>query len=69
MAVTNEKSSMKKHKYCIGDKSLINFRRQGDYGVKLNFTKETDGRGAIQLYFAGNYVKTIRIDLFEDMKV
>jgi hypothetical protein len=53
----------------IGDKSLINFRRSGDKEVKLDFTKDTDGTGLIHLYYAGKFVKTIRVNLTRDMEV
>ena len=56
-----------KHKP-VTEKSLINFRRAGGKGVKLDFTKETNGTGLIHLYYAGNFVKTIRINLTRDME-
>lgn len=53
----------------IGDKSLINFRRSGDKEVKLDFTAATNGTGLIHLYYAGKFVKTIRVNLTRDMEV
>jgi len=53
----------------IGDKSKINFRRDGDTSIKLDFTTESNGIGKIHLYYAGKFVKTINIDLTKDMEV
>ena len=53
----------------IGEKSLINFRREGDHAVKLDFTAGTNGIGSIHLYYSGKFVKTIRVDLTKDMEV
>ena len=53
----------------IGEKSLINFRREGDDVIKLDFTSGTNGIGSIHLYYAGKFVKTIRVDLTKDMEV
>jgi hypothetical protein len=57
-------------KSTIGVMSRINFRRmpEGD-GVKLDFTAATNGIGSIHLYYAGKFVKTIRVNLTEDMEV
>lgn len=52
----------------IGEKSLINFRRSGDKAVKLDFTASTQGIGMIHLYYAGKFVKTIQVNLTEDME-
>ena len=53
----------------IGDKSTINFRRIGDKAVKLDFTSETQGTGLIHLYYAGKFVKTVRVNLTRDMEM
>lgn len=53
----------------IGDSSMVNFRRQGDRTVKLDFTERTGGKGIIHLYYAGKFVKTIKIDLTSGMEV
>ena len=53
----------------IGEKSMINFKRSGDKAIKLDFTSETNGTGLIHLYYAGEFVKTIKVDLTKDMEV
>jgi len=53
----------------IGEKSTIDFRREGDKAVKLNFTAATQGIGEIHLYYAGKYVKTIKVNLTDNMEM
>lgn len=61
---------MKKDDSTIPVMSRINFRRmaKGD-AVKLDFTAATQGQGTIHLYYAGKFVKSIRVNLTKDMEV
>ena len=49
-------------------KSTINVRRSGEHAIKIDFTEPTGGRGLIHLYYAGSFVKTIRVNLITDME-
>ena len=50
--------------------SRINFRRMPESdAVKLDFTAATNGIGNIHLYYAGKFVKTIRVNLTKDMEL
>ena len=48
---------------------MIKFKVKGDRHVGLNFLAKTNGRSIIDLFYAGKYVKTLRIDLTHDMEV
>lgn len=47
----------------------IEFKAKGAKRVGLNFVKESKGRGSIDFFYAGKYVKTLQIDLTSDMEV
>ena len=49
--------------------STIDVQRQGTNGIKINFKAETQGIGLIHVYYAGKFVKTIRLNLTTDMEV
>lgn len=50
-------------------KSMIEVEKKGVRQLKVNFIKESHGIGRIDLYYAGNFVKNIKVDLTSDMEV
>lgn len=53
----------------IGDSNMINFRRENQQEILLDFIAPTHGIGKIHLYYAGKFVKTMNINLTSDMEV
>ena len=60
---------MPKNPHPSVEKSVINVRRSGSNAIKIDFTEATKGIGMIHVYYAGKFVKTIRLNLTEDMGV